>query len=309
MSSAATFMQLPCELRAMIWDDSMPEDVSEVCILPPEGEETGRHIEPDDEEDDDDDDEMCCPGQSFTVDTAFPVLMHICHESRAHALRHARLRFSPAAGVGVPFRAFRPDLDVLYIPPGRSQAVAASQEHHPGGKAKLFGRVRHVALAYWRPLCTSTPAKPPSASCVFQGFPRVQSISVVVPSSTELPSQRRLYSPVPAGRCRLEPFFTGAAGKTNIIAAFRDVDRDIGTVLGFLNRIHCDIACYHMSRWRVLGPRSDPAGEFIDMSLSAQYFTAWSHEASPGGQSAGSFLDNKQYPEGFEQRSAYNLTG
>ncbi|KAI4604222.1 hypothetical protein KJ359_000353 [Pestalotiopsis sp. 9143b] len=218
MSSAATFMQLPCELRAMIWNESMPEDVPEVCILSPEGE--GENGE-------DDDDEMCCPDQSLTVDTAFPVLMHICHESRAHALRHTRLRFSPAAGVGVPFRAFRPDLDVLYIPPGRSQAVAASQEQHPGGKAKLFGRVRHVALAYWRPLCTSTPAKPPSASCVFQGFPRVQSISVVVPSSTELPSQRKLYSPVPAGRCRLEPFFTGAAGKTNIIAAFRDVDRDI----------------------------------------------------------------------------------
>ncbi|ETS74280.1 hypothetical protein PFICI_14146 [Pestalotiopsis fici W106-1] len=292
----ATFMQLPCELRTMIWDDSMPEDIPEVCILPPQEEMTDLGESDHDSEDD----ETCADDESFlTVDTAFSVLMHLCHEARDHALSRTRLHFSPAAGIAIPFRRFRPELDVLYVPPGRPQAVPP---------CRLFARVRHVALAYWRPLCTAAPpVRPPSAACVFAGFPRVEAISIVVPSSKELPSQRgRLYAPVPARRCRLEPFYTGAAAKTNIIAAFRDGERkDVSTVLGFLNRIHCDIACYHMSRWRELGPRHDKVGGggFVDLSLAAQYFAAWSPETSSDSQVRGSFLDSLQFPDGFVQHS------
>lgn len=312
----------------MIWDEAMPEDIPEVCILPPEDEDEGNanSDQMDDDSEDDDDDETCLGDESsLTVDTAFSVLMHICHESRAHALQRTRLRFSsnhPAAsdgscggGIATPFRRFRPELDVLFVPPGRTQAVR-------GPSPRLFRRVRHVALAYWRPLCTAAPLRPPSAACVFTAFPRVEAISIVVPSSKELPSSQRsgrLYAPLPARRCRLEPYYTGAAGKTNIIAAFcnnreegGDDDKgrkkgDVSTVLGFLNRIHCDIACYHMSQWRELGPRHGDAlrggGGFVDLSLAAQYFAAWAPDVSPGNGRRGSFLDSLQFPEGFVQPS------
>ncbi|KAF3019697.1 hypothetical protein E8E14_006943 [Neopestalotiopsis sp. 37M] len=302
---ATTFMQLPCELRAMIWDEAMPEDIPEVCILPPEedqNEDNANLGQMDDDSEDDDDDETCLDDESsLTVDTAFSVLMHICHESRTHALQRTRLRFSssPAAsdgscggGIATPFRRFRPELDVLFVPPGRTQAVR-------GPSPRLFRRVRHVALAYWRPLCTAAPLRPPSAACVFTAFPRVEAISIVVPSSKELPSSQRsgrLYAPLPARRCRLEPYYTGAAGKTNIIAAFCN-NRDDGG----------DDDKGRKGDWRELGPRHGDAlrggGEFVDLSLAAQYFAAWAPDVSPGNERRGSFLDSLQFPEGFVQPS------
>ncbi|KAK1978502.1 hypothetical protein LZ30DRAFT_598993, partial [Colletotrichum cereale] len=54
------FGELPPEIRALIWLLALPEDEPEVCIVQP----------------------ACNTPQSLIVYTAFPVLMHVCHESR-----------------------------------------------------------------------------------------------------------------------------------------------------------------------------------------------------------------------------------
>lgn len=115
-------IQLPYELRIMVWNLTMPEDVAEVCILSPRHwHRDGRPVE-----------DACL---RLVVDTGFPVAMHVCRESRALAMRQTQFRENggmPLSGSGggqgggdggggdraplmTPFRPFRPDLDILYM--------------------------------------------------------------------------------------------------------------------------------------------------------------------------------------------------
>ncbi|KAI1460340.1 hypothetical protein F4805DRAFT_390921 [Annulohypoxylon moriforme] len=103
------FHDLPYELRVIIWEYALPEDTQEVCIPWPLQEEAAseeevatRWTQP----------RICL--RPFLVDTAFPVLMHVCHESREYAKSRTRFRYSLVAGCPVPFRTFKPDLDIMY---------------------------------------------------------------------------------------------------------------------------------------------------------------------------------------------------
>ncbi|ODA80987.1 hypothetical protein RJ55_03947 [Drechmeria coniospora] len=102
------FRSLPTEIREVIWLLSLPADEPEVCLMWPvnlfEREEGPASMR---------------PSRPFIVDTAFPAMMHVCHESRvlAQDSKRSRVRFrwSIAAACPVPFRHYRPDLDTMYF--------------------------------------------------------------------------------------------------------------------------------------------------------------------------------------------------
>lgn len=107
----AGFSDLPAEIRLLIWSLIIPNVKEEVCLLWP-GHSPGRVGEGESPF-------VQLPVLPLTVDTGFPLAMHICRESRAVALDPkvggVRLRASHVARCMTPFRCFRPELDVLYL--------------------------------------------------------------------------------------------------------------------------------------------------------------------------------------------------
>ena len=107
----AGFSDLPVEIRLTIWLLIIPDDEEEVCLIWPghsrgsvgEGQPPLAYL----------------PVLPLTVDTCFPLAMHICRESRTVALDPkaggVRLRASHVARCMAPFRCFRPEFDVLYL--------------------------------------------------------------------------------------------------------------------------------------------------------------------------------------------------
>lgn len=276
-SSMLDLMQLPCELRNMIWHEAMPYEISETCILLQASSSTAQQKL-----------SSCYP---CTVDTAFPVLMHICHETREFASKRLQFRYSTAARTMVPFRTFRPELDVLYVHGTQSLSSLRYLEE------PILKQVRRLAVGCWRPLCAATASRPASAACIFGVFPQVESISIVLPSSKQLPSWQKLYPSPPIGRFRLEPFYTGCTRPSNIISSFKSVDRGFSGVLSFMHRIRCDIACYHARMWQSLGPQIGEDTGFIDVDLTPQYFSVYSKDNFPSSREA--FRDVLQFPDGF----------
>ncbi|KAF7529162.1 hypothetical protein G7054_g9948 [Neopestalotiopsis clavispora] len=265
---ATTFMQLPCELRAMIWDEAMPEDIPEVCILPPEeeDEENANSDQMDDDSEDDDEDEPCLSDESsLTVDTAF-------------SYRHP----------------------VSALPPGARRAIRAARAD-PSSPRTLPAPLSPRAPR--RPGVLAAPVHGGAAATALGGL-RVYSVparrghlhrGALVQGAAFFAAEWEAVRPLAARRCRLEPYYTGAAGKTNIIAAFCN------------NREGGDDDKGRKGDWRELGPRHGDAlrggGGFVDLSLAAQYFAAWAPDVSPGNERRGSFLDSLQFPEGFVQPS------
>lgn len=66
------FSNLPFEIRQSIWLFILPVDTPEVCLMWPVNLYQ-RYEGP----------ESALPSEPFVVDTAFPVLIHVCRESRA----------------------------------------------------------------------------------------------------------------------------------------------------------------------------------------------------------------------------------
>ena len=103
------FSDPPFDIRLLIWLFIIAENEEEVCLCWPgdapeyPGEQPLEHP----------------PVLPLTVDTACPLGMHICRESRVVALNPSmggvRLRASHVARCMTPFRCFRPELDVLYL--------------------------------------------------------------------------------------------------------------------------------------------------------------------------------------------------
>ncbi|KAI2607081.1 uncharacterized protein GGS25DRAFT_317756 [Hypoxylon fragiforme] len=124
------FRDLPLELRRAIWGFALPDDVPEICIPWPVEEVLTETPSPS---------KILKP---FLVDTCFPTLMHVSREAREVAISRTKFRYSPLAGCNVPFRAFRPDLDILYVSlcrPPTDINVAPNWGMYPSG-------TRHVAL-------------------------------------------------------------------------------------------------------------------------------------------------------------------
>ncbi|KAI0127569.1 hypothetical protein BJ170DRAFT_378831 [Xylariales sp. AK1849] len=193
------FSKLPLELKAMIWRPVMPDNVSEVAML------TGS-LPVDDG-----------PAAHVVIYTAYPVLMHVCREWRAYAISQTVFRYSQLAGMDVPSRPFRPDIDVLYLSVGDfPPSWLNGEEHAPA--------VRHVATEPHLFLSYGVRTIP-----LFTYFKHLETISVVLPSS----SGHHLLtdtSPVPTRRCRLRHINTSAMGDIAQLSIAPMGDPATGTV-------------------------------------------------------------------------------
>lgn len=119
------FSRLPREIREAIWQHTIHHE-SEVCLCWPSNTVRGypefreantlNHF----------------PQLPLTVDTAYPVAMHVCRESRAVMQRpnsSIRFRASQAAGCPTPFREYLPELDVLYLSADSASVLHIGKQH------------------------------------------------------------------------------------------------------------------------------------------------------------------------------------
>ncbi|KAI0152166.1 hypothetical protein F4776DRAFT_14960 [Hypoxylon sp. NC0597] len=227
------FNDLPLELRRIIWKLALPDDTPEVCIPWPLNEEPSvwcyedgvlvtdtKHIEP------------------FLVDTCFPVLMHVCRESREVAVRHLRFRYSPVAGCPVPFREFRPDLDIMHVGVGRrpeDQNILPRWGLYPRG-------TRHLALD----LHTIK-----DGSCLWfllgKAYPEVQTVTCVLPASNALLDTAVRVRP-PVRRCRLRSVEQPSDGsQSHIIYVDRGYDRRMTGMGRYLEEVQDYIGAQFLS--------------------------------------------------------------
>ncbi len=185
-----SFDSLPLEIKEPIWQLALHAavDEPEVCIAWPM--KTGGY------------DEISTP---LLVDTAFPVLMHVCGQWRDFVLSFSqrpsspiKFRFSGRADCHVPYRHFRPSTDIVYASAMNYQQaiVCRSRESKTGVPRATLAAVRHLAVdwpiwlgpGYWLP------------ELVFRACPDLEKVSVVFPSS-----RRAIWSCfwAPATRCKL----------------------------------------------------------------------------------------------------------
>ncbi|KAI2464549.1 hypothetical protein F4781DRAFT_67023 [Annulohypoxylon bovei var. microspora] len=179
-----SFNDLPFELRSIVWEYALPDDTQEVCIPWPLPEETPQRqfenrpikfLEP------------------FLVDTAFPVLMHVCHESRESAISRTRFRYSPVAGCPVPFRDFRPELDIMYHSTYRPPTTT------PGVKFGVFAwNLKHLALDL------HTLRNGTYFWTAFSHYYYLRTITCILPASGSIVETAARFRP-PVRRCRLRP--------------------------------------------------------------------------------------------------------
>lgn len=218
------FDDLPTELRCMIWRCALPDDTPEVCIPWPLDEEPVRwqpgHEPP------------VAPRakflEPFLVDTGFPVLMRVCREARGVATSLTRFRYSPLACCPVPFRAFRPDLDVLYVsvcrPPSDINLVPKWGPFPPG--------TRHLALDLHS-------IKDGGFLWILVGNPAldVRSVTCVLPASNALLDTAARFRP-PVRRCRLREVRQPPDGsQSHIIYVDRGFDRRMTGMARYLEEV------------------------------------------------------------------------
>lgn len=171
----------------MIWGYSFPEDEPEVCIGWPTYIWGYQKLQ-----------------EPYLVDTAFPVLMHICRETRQFVLsppaQYAhlapRFRFSKEADCKVPYRHFRPEFDTIYFTNWQyDQLLRLYEFNHEILRQSVHLAVEMVlwsSSGFW------------FAEFVFKHMQNIKTISVVLPSSD---SDRHnfdndVFQP-PTRRCRL----------------------------------------------------------------------------------------------------------
>ncbi|KAK4097158.1 hypothetical protein N658DRAFT_489421 [Parathielavia hyrcaniae] len=187
-----SFTNLPLEIKQQIWQLALHAAVAEpeVCIVWPIHQI--------------DYDQVSHP---LLVDTAFPVLMHVCREWRDFVITFSsstrspvRFRFSRQAGCRVPYRAFRGDTDVLFA--SMYNFEKAVQYHaldlEPGVGRQTLETVRHLAVdwVWWNKAASWLP------ELVFRACRDLEKVSVVFPSS-----RRAVWKAfqAPARRCKLRP--------------------------------------------------------------------------------------------------------
>lgn len=132
------FLKVPQEIRDMIWKRTLPthdEVEPEICFL---DESNSEYVMSEGN-----------GGEArlkLTVYTAFPVLMHVCHKTRAF-VQHSMIsgiQFRPGPNgdnLQVPFRQFRPEIDTLYCISPLSLIFSSRTENH-----HIMKNVRSLAV-------------------------------------------------------------------------------------------------------------------------------------------------------------------
>lgn len=136
----AIFADLPAELRAQIWDLCLPDPLTPgIYFFEPPTPDRAVQEAP------------------TALLTSLPVLLHLCHEARAHA--RFRLTFTPVPGgrLEVPCRPYRPATDVLAVRggenlaafcevPSSSTTTTSSGGHGGVAPRSLYRTITHLAL-------------------------------------------------------------------------------------------------------------------------------------------------------------------
>ncbi|KAH8677883.1 hypothetical protein BX600DRAFT_431197 [Xylariales sp. PMI_506] len=182
------FSELPAEIRCMVWEAALPEDVSEVYILKPY---------------------LNRPNVALPkVDICFPTGTRVCRESRDISMRRLQTRPSPEAGIKIPCRDFRPELDVLYVGAFNFYPFFSRPEFFYGG---LVHRLQHMAVDI---VLTSTHDRIPN---VFQHLNRLRTLTVVFgqPHGNHRAGEA-LHLSYPIRRCRLRDFTNEELGSARV---------------------------------------------------------------------------------------------
>lgn len=173
MNSFGKFSDLPLELRQTIWKLRLPEeDESEVCVVTDQSRDT--------------------------VYTAFPLLMHVCQESR-HFVQNSKVSgvefcFSQEAECYVPVRKFRPELDMVYCHDAATLDLLRHGDNMP------IGQIHYLTVPFCRRLLSSI------ASAILRdpNFRLLRSVSILV-SRPEGEEEGIAYGiPRPRRRCKLQ---------------------------------------------------------------------------------------------------------
>ncbi|WYZ46298.1 hypothetical protein EsH8_IX_000523 [Colletotrichum jinshuiense] len=194
------FGDLPPEIRAAIWKLSLPEDEPEVCIAQSTSDTS----------------------QCMVVYTAYPVLMHVCRESR-HFVQHFNLsgiRFTTPETTcvqvrcPVPFRSFRPDLDTLFC---QNRGPAAVEDLSDNISEPILDETLHLAITGEKEYLDLV------AWVITFYFPKLETLSVVVDD----PSRQccfDTYFEAPTKRCKLRRISDKHSNMTSIIGANKLAD-------------------------------------------------------------------------------------
>lgn len=170
--------RVPPEIKIHILEFALPDDVPEVCILWP------LVLNSDDD----------FPSLPLLVDTGFPVIMHVCSEWRDLVMNTrsfgVRLRESSLAGCAVPFRAFRPDLDTLYIGACNHRFLTAHNF--------ILATAENVALELASAFIWDNVA-----NLIYGMTKSLRTLSLVFNDYKETPHELSTFQ-APARRCRLE---------------------------------------------------------------------------------------------------------
>ncbi len=172
-----SFNDLPLEIKQTIWRFALHAavDEPEICIVWPLKAGCNAPI-----------------SKPLLVDTAFPVLMHVCGQWRNFVLSSSqrpsspvKFRFSRQADCQVPYRHFRASTDILYLSAmnqeeaTRVHDMELHMEWETGVPKAALAPVRHLAVEWplWLNAGNWLPA------LVYRVCPNLEKVSVVFSSS------------------------------------------------------------------------------------------------------------------------------
>lgn len=127
-----SFSRLPLELRLQIWEDTIEDEVPQIAVWNQRKHMRDPHYIP-------------------QVPVSFPVAMRVCSESR-RAIQE-RLNFvdlgdaagtAKLAAVRVPVRAFKPEVDALFVPKDNIPALYAADDLRSWD---IFCKTRQVVVS------------------------------------------------------------------------------------------------------------------------------------------------------------------
>lgn len=206
------FNDFPAEIRSLIWEHAIPDDVSEVHILRPSS---------------------IRPHAFPTVDMAFPAAMHVSQEARESCMRRLRMRHCPDFnGLKVPCRDFRPELDVMFIGVFNFYAFFSKPEFFYGGMVR---KLKHIAVDIV--LATSAAR----IAHVLQYLDSLETVSVVFarPGDSHMSGEALPQGGSQIRRCRMRPFTTVEQATTSV--GDRPRPRDYQPVATYLSDIRREI--------------------------------------------------------------------
>lgn len=294
MSANMPLQSLPVEIRSMIWVHSLPEDVPEVCIGWPTYLHGNQQLQ-----------------EPYLVDTAFPVLMHICRETREFVLLPPtqyshfapRFRFSKEAGCRVPYRHFCPKLDTFYITNWQYDQVFRMYDfNHEVMRQSIHLAVEMVlwsASSYW------------FSDFIFKHMQNIKTISIVFPSSD---SERynfddNVFQP-PTRRCRLVEMKQPKEVRGTALMP--------SSIRGRLSPGNPDVQDWVGFRWQGVAERADIAWSHVQgeeiyhgsawdresqafVGIAQAAFTFWQFKRSDKGEETWEEIcRDRLHPQGYE---------